>query len=91
MDQLVLSVGTYLARDSMRRSPSFWRDSLFGLIPMPIVWNLITVALVALIFWWLLRGSQKQAQTPMELLKRRYVAGEIDRKTFQQMKEDISD
>jgi uncharacterized membrane protein len=46
---------------------------------------------VALIFWWQLRSSQKTVETPANLLKRKYVAGEIDRKTYLQMKEDIRD
>ena len=84
---------SWLVRDVVsHRSPIFW-DPVLGVIPMPLIWNLMTVLLVALIFWWLLRGShgRGEAESPENALKRRYVAGEIDRKTFLQMREDIRD
>ena len=30
-------------------------------------------------------------ETPLDVLKRRYAAGEIDRETFERIKEDIED
>jgi uncharacterized membrane protein len=81
-----------MARDGLGRGPPpSWTDPLFGIIPMPLVLNFATVALVALIFLWLLRGSNKSNEMPLTLLKRRYAAGEIDRKAYLQMKEDIAD
>jgi uncharacterized membrane protein len=92
MNQTIIMEGGRLARDAaLRRPPVWWREPLFGVIPVHIVWNFIVILLVALIFWWLIRGSQKHGETPMDLLKKRYVAGEIDRETFLKMKEDISD
>jgi len=71
--------------------PPLGRGSLFGILPMHLVWNFVVVLLVVLIFWWLVRGSQKNDETGMDILKKRYAAGEIDRKTYLQMKKDITD
>lgn len=91
MEQVIFEQGTRMARDAaFRGSPSFWRDPFFGLIPHFVVWNLVIVVLVALIFWWLLRGSHK-IEPPLDVLKKRYVSGEIDKKAYLEMKEDISE
>ncbi|MFH0863276.1 MAG: hypothetical protein V1875_09665 [Candidatus Altiarchaeota archaeon] len=95
MDTSAVEIGQRIGRDETVRHFSGYYDPLFGVIPMPLIWNLLTVTLVALIFWWLLKGSQKKAhtafETPLNLLKRRYASGEIDRKTFLQMREDLAD
>jgi len=66
----------------------FGREPLFGFIPSYMVWNVVIILLVALIFWWLLRGS-RQVETPLDVLKKRYVSGEIPKDEFEQMKKDI--
>ena len=65
------------------------RHTFFGLVPVPVVWNLIIILVIALIFYWLVRSSSKE--TAIEVLKRRYAAGEIDRKTFLGIKKDIEE
>ena len=70
-------------------NPLFPRD-IFG-IPMFFIWNLLIVLIVVLIFYWILRGSRQVHETPMDLLKKRYVLGEIDKETFEGMKRTISD
>ncbi len=84
-----LEATTGTLRDELHRGT--WREPMLGFIPMPLIVNLAMVVLVALIFWWLLRGSKTTEETPMSVLKRRYAAGEIDRKTFLQMKEDMAE
>ena len=74
----------------MRNSVFFGREPLFGFIPQFMVWNLVIVVLVGLIFYWLLKSSQMSSETPMDVLKKRYVSGEIDKEEFEQMKKDIS-
>jgi uncharacterized membrane protein len=92
MNTSLVDAGGQIARDNaIHRGAAFAREPLFGLIPMPFIWNIIVVLLVILIFWWLMRGSNKAAETPLNTLKRRYAASEIDRKTYLEMKEDISD
>jgi len=63
--------------------------NLFG-IPTFYLVNLVFILVLALIFYWLLRGSRRH-DTPMDLLKKRYVAGEIDKETYLEMREDISE
>ncbi|MBU4202338.1 MAG: SHOCT domain-containing protein [Candidatus Altiarchaeales archaeon] len=66
------------------------RHMLFGIIPAPLVWNFLIILIIALIFYWLARGSRTN-ETATDILKKRYAAGEIDKKTFEQMKKDIAD
>ncbi len=66
------------------------RYEIFG-IPTFLLWNLLIILILALIFYWLLRSSRQTKETPMDLLKKRYVKGEIDKKTFNDMKKTISD
>ncbi len=88
---LVEQGGRFGSEEVVRRAPPFFGDQLFGVIPMHVVWNFTVVLLVILIFWWLIRGSHKNGETAMDLLKRRYVAGELDRETYLRMKSDITD
>lgn len=71
-------------------SCGFLKHTIFG-IPTFMIWNLIIILLLALIFYWLVRGSKKSNESPMDLLKKRYVLGDIDKETFEVMKEDIID
>ncbi len=53
-----------------------------------LFWILV-IAGVALIIKWL---WQRPAQdSPLEILKRRYARGEIDRETYQRMKRELED
>jgi uncharacterized membrane protein len=88
MVQTLLEHSGRIAGSGVHRFPGSWNP---GIIPMPLLWNFVVVLLVALIFWWLLCGSQKSVETPMNMLKKRYVMGEIDRKTYLEMKGDITD
>ncbi len=60
-----------------------------GWIPMLIFWVLIILGVVTLIRY-LTRSSQPQDSKPLEILKKRYAQGEIDKKEFEQMKKDVS-
>lgn len=78
------------ARELMDRGRApFFGPELFG-IPTFYLWNLLVVLIIALIFYWLLRSSRIH-ETPMDVLKKRYVRGEIDKETFEAMKKDITD
>jgi putative membrane protein len=60
-----------------------------GLIPAQLALNILILAAIGLIFYWLMKTSRK-AESPLDILKKRYASGEIDRKAFNQMKKDIS-
>ena len=66
----------------------------FGPIMMLVFWGLIIVALILLIRWlWGVSQSKtevKGSESPMDILKRRYASGEIDREEFEQKKQDLS-
>ncbi|MBD3388378.1 MAG: hypothetical protein GF416_04815 [Candidatus Altiarchaeales archaeon] len=90
MNQTFAEFGGRAAMFSTCRAPHpfLGREPIFGLVPTFMVWNLVIVVVVALIFWWLVRGSRR-VETPLDVLKKRYVSGEIDKKTYLEMKEDI--
>lgn len=66
----------------------------FGPIMMLVFWGLIILALILLIRWlWGISQSKtevKQSESPMDILKRRYASGEVDREEFEQKKRDLS-
>jgi len=67
------------------------RNRIMGVIPTLFIINFVVILVVALIFYWLVRSSKKTVETPLNLLKKRYVLGEIDEKTFHKMKKEIAD
>ncbi len=72
-----------------RGPPPIFKHYILG-IPTFFVWNFLIILIIALIFYWLLRGS-KTYETPMDVLKKRYVREEIDKETFEEMKKNITD
>jgi len=85
--ELVHRAGEKLSHVAFKHKP--FPHELLG-IPTFYLMNLLFILVLALIFYWLLRGSGRH-DTPMDLLKMRYVRGEIDKETFLEMKEDLSD
>lgn len=66
-------------------SPVMW---LFMLIFL----GLIVIGLIALLRWVLNRGNpllSKSPETALDILKKRYARGEIDREEFERMKKDL--
>ena len=63
---------------------------LFDLFPFYFVYTIIIVLVIAAIFYWLIHTAKKK-ETAMEILKRRYAAGEIDKETFARMKEELGE
>ncbi|MDA8124213.1 MAG: SHOCT domain-containing protein [Deltaproteobacteria bacterium] len=55
----------------------------------------LIVILVVVVIWWLIKGSGARdrgvpsKETPGEILKRRYAAGEITKEQFETMKRDL--
>ena len=85
---LAVEVGKKSAFEMGRKAAS--KYLLFGLIPMPLIWNIVIICIVAMIFYWLTKSGAKREE-PIKILKRRYAEGEIDKETFDQMKKDIAD
>jgi putative membrane protein len=71
-----------------------WGFGWFGPIMMLVFWGLIILVLI-LVVRWLWTSSQKKPEqiiqeSPLDILKRRYASGEIDREEFELKKRDLS-
>jgi putative membrane protein len=60
------------------------------------IFQLVILLLLALIFWWLLRGQQfgytkNSKDTPLEIVKRRYATGEIEKKEYERLRKELRD
>jgi putative membrane protein len=66
---------------------------IFGGLFMLLFWGLIIVGLVLLVRWlWdhtRTAGNQGGGDSPIEILKRRYAKGEINKEDFDRMKQDL--
>lgn len=57
-----------------------------------LFWILIIAGVVLIVRWLTARdeqGKASPAELPLDILKTRYAKGEIDKKTFETMKQDI--
>lgn len=64
-----------------------------GMIVMMFFWVLIIVGIVLIVRWLFTRGAQKPSstdETALEILKRRYARGEINKEEFEAMKRDLT-
>lgn len=66
----------------------------FGWLIMVLFWVLVIVGIVVLVRW-LVAGSSRQSleppkETALDVLKKRYAKGEIDRQEFEEKKRDLS-
>lgn len=70
-----------------------WGMGGFGIVFMILVWALIILGLVALIKLvaggGTEKGGSKAEDSALEILKKRYARGEIDRQEFEEKKRDL--
>jgi len=68
-----------------------------GMWFFPLLFWILVIAGVAFITKWFLERSKdndesgRNEATALDILKKRYASGEIDRDTFEQMKKDIKE
>jgi len=66
-----------------------------GLGPFGImVVQILIIAAALLILWWMLRSHYKKSSfskndTPLDILNKRYAAGELTKEDYEQLKKDI--
>ncbi len=59
---------------------------------MWIFWIAIIVGIIFLVKWIVMQsrpGGQQQGESSLEILKKRYARGEIDKEEFEQKKKDL--
>jgi putative membrane protein len=73
-----------------------WRHGMgwFGMVLMMVFWIAAIVGVIILIRWlWISTGKKgrgtSQEDSPLEILKRRYARGEINKEEFEQKKKDL--
>lgn len=77
--------------DMMNNGHGGWMMGGMWLLPI-LFWVLIIVGVVLIVRWLAERNGQcktSQAESPLDILKKRYAKGEINRETFEKMKQDI--
>lgn len=71
-----------------------WGGS-FGMGVMIFFWLLFLGLIVTLIWFLIRKGSESTSkpdnESPLEILKRRYARGEINKEEFRRMKKEIGD
>lgn len=73
--------------DMMNYDHSGWWMGWMWFFPL-LFWILVITGAVFIVRWLRERGQGRQ-ESSLDILKRRYARGEIDRDTFEQMKNDI--
>ena len=66
---------------------------LFGGLMMLLFWILIIAGIVLLVRWFFGEEDQQGSgaeETPLDILKKRYASGELDREQFESMKRELT-
>ncbi|GAB4286790.1 MAG: SHOCT domain-containing protein [Deferrisomatales bacterium] len=61
----------------------------FGWIVMILFWGVVAVGVVLAVRRFLGRTHQARGENPLEILKRRYAAGEISKEEYERMRRDL--
>jgi putative membrane protein len=95
LTQLQSSVESLLAQGGVYEwhwgmHPMWWGWGLGMMLMMLLFWGLMIGGLVLAIRWLLDQRKNTRAVTALEILKRRYAEGEIEKEEFEAMRQDLS-
>ncbi len=81
--------------DEMMTGPWFWGWGLLWMFMMMAFWFLVLLGLALVVRWFWRAGSrigpvQPPEESAMEILKKRYARGEIDKEEFEAKKRDLA-
>ncbi len=65
---------------------------IFGSFMMLLFWVIVLAGVIFLIQWLVQEGASESPlghETPLDVLKKRYAKGEIDREEFESRKQDL--
>ncbi len=89
-------VGAPMTAWAQQRPYEYWgMHSMWGpwgigmMLMMLVFWGLVVVALVLGIRWLITQGREPPADSPLDILKRRYARGEIDKEEYEAKKRDL--
>ena len=63
----------------------------FGMFFMILFWVVLTVGVVMATRWFMGQGTARLEDSALEILKKRYARGEINRQEFEERKMDLLD
>jgi len=70
--------------------PMWWGAWGFGMmLVMLLLWGLVIVGLVIGIRWLFGQGKKSRSDTALEILRRRYARGNINKEEFEDKKKDL--
>jgi putative membrane protein len=55
----------------------------------PVIFGILLVVIIVSIIFFLKRPSSDRGESALEILRKRYAKGEIDRKEFEEKKQDL--
>lgn len=70
-----------------------WGWMIGGWAMMVVFWGLVILGIVALVRYLgsgTIPTGSARAETPLEIVRRRYAAGEVTREQFEQVKRDVA-
>jgi putative membrane protein len=61
----------------------------FGLLSMVLIWAVLILGGLFVVRWLMGQGSAHREDSALEILKKRYARGEIDKQEFEERKRDL--